>query len=118
MPANWDPIQTLNGGRVEWPTGPMTLSPGFSPRWVEAWVVQGGLMGPGDTWTGPSQSTGQSSPWSGWGPGSTQWTADAPGWINGNGSFQAGAAIGISVLASRNAGTYEYHWWFEVVALV
>ena len=112
MPANWDPYQNINSGRVEWPTGPMTLNPGFDPKWVDAWVVQGGGMGPGDTWTGPCQSTTQSS---GWMPGT--WTADALKWING--SFQAGPAIGVSILASRNstAGTYEYHWWFDVVVL-
>lgn len=118
MAANWDPFQNLNSGRVEWPTGPMTVSSGFGPKWVEAWVVQGGLMGPGDTWTGPSQSTGHSSPWSGWGAGSTQWTADTPGWASG--TFQPGPAVGIALLASRSTATpytYEYEWWFDVVVL-
>jgi hypothetical protein len=116
MPANWDTYQNLSTtNRVEWPTGPMTgLNQGSAPRWVEAWVVQGGGMGPGNTWTGPSQGTTQSS-WSGW--VANRWTAAEPGWING--SFQPGPALGISLLALRNstAGSYEYDWWFDVVVL-
>jgi hypothetical protein len=123
MPANWDLYQSVYSGRVEWPTGPMTLTPDFAPRWVEAWVVQGGGMGPGQDLPGPSQCTFQSSPWSDWGLGSTRWTADAPRWINGNGSFQTGAgldaALGISLLASRHTvtGDYEFNWWFDVIIL-
>jgi hypothetical protein len=115
MPANWDIYQNLNSGRVEWPTGPMTLSPGFAARWVEAWVVQGGGMGAGFDLPGPSQSTAHGSGWSAFMP--NQWTADAPRWITG--SFQAGPAMGISLLASRNSalGTYEFNWWFDVVVL-
>jgi hypothetical protein len=95
MPANWDYYQTLNSGRIEWPKGDMTLSAGFTARWVEAWAVQGGGMGAGLDY---------------------RWTADSPGWIAG--SFQAGPAVGIALLASRNsAGVYQYNWWFGVVVL-
>ena len=92
----------------------MTVSPGFTARWVEAWAVQGGGMGAGLDLPGPSQSSHHGSGWSAFMP--NRWTADAPGWING--SFQAGPAVGIALLASRDGqGAYEYNWWFGVVIL-
>ncbi|OWV98650.1 hypothetical protein ATY81_26865 [Rhizobium sp. R72] len=117
MPANWYLTQHLNpnNGRIEWPGGPITgVDPGYDPKWVEAWAVQGGGLSATQIWMGPSQSTTQSS-WSGFTPGS--WAAAEPGWKNGN--FQPGLAMGISLLALRNnaTGTYEYEWWFEVVML-
>jgi hypothetical protein len=116
MPANWDFYQNINFGtsRVEWPMGPMALTPGFAPRWVEAWVVQSstGVVTSG---AGASQSTSQRS---GWSPGSTRWTADGipPGWVNG--SFQPGPALGIALLASRDStGADEFDFWLDVVCL-
>jgi hypothetical protein len=123
MPGNWDLIQHVNpaNGRIEWPTGPIAdVHPGFNPRWVEAWVVQGEGLLEDHFWTGPSQSSRQ-SPWSGFAP--DRWTATEPGWTQGQ--FQAGTAsapefaVGIALLALRNnaAGTYEYEWWHEIVLL-
>ena len=76
MPANWDYYQNINFGtsRVEWPTGPMDLTNGFYPRWVEAWVVQSSLGDPSETsGAGASQSTSQRANWQ---PGYDRWTAD------------------------------------------
>jgi len=110
-------------GRIEWPEGPIDPpDPGFSPVWVEAWVVQGGGMIDGHVWTGTSQSSKQSL-WSGFTPG--EWTAAEPGWIQGQ--FTPGTvanpqfAIGIALLALQNnagpAPAYEYEWWYEIVFL-
>ena len=120
MPANWDHLQHLNGGRVEWPTGPITgLNAGDVPLWVEAWVVQGapGMgQGSGAILQGPSQSTSHSPSWSGWTAPYPRWTADVAGWANGK--FTAGQfALGISLLALRNGGVQEFEWWFQPILL-
>lgn len=114
MPANWDKYQHINPGnhRVEWPTGPMTLNSGFAAKWVDAWVVQGGIPIPQVTHPGPSQSAAQSAGWV-----SGRWTAATHKWKNGN--FVPGPALGISILASDNGtGTYEYHWWVDWLILL
>ncbi|SIT56671.1 conserved hypothetical protein [Mesorhizobium prunaredense] len=113
MAANWDFYQTLNSGRIEFPKGDQTVSTGYTPRWVEAWAVQGGGMGPGLDLPGPSQSTAHGAGWSAFPP--NRWTADWPGWISG--TFQPGPAVGIALLASRNGGATEYNWWFGLVYL-
>ena len=119
MPGNWDTFQQLKDGRVEWPTGDtdMVAMVGFAPLRVEAWAVQGGTMGAGESWEGPSQSTsweGSSSK-----PGSPdRWTADTQGWIQG--SFQEGPAVGIAFVASRSTAepdTFKFNWWFDVIVL-
>jgi hypothetical protein len=125
MAANWDSMQTLNNGRVEWPTGPITgLNPSEEPRWVEAWVVQAdaGAVFPfeGIKYVGSSQSSGHTPHWSGWGAGPyTMWKADDPGWAYGN--FTSGFALGIALLAYRdtatNPNTTEFEWWYEIVWL-
>jgi hypothetical protein len=113
MPRNWDPSQNINGGswQVEWPQGPLTddggsafPDVGWTPRWLEAWVVQDS--------TGASQRTAQRS---GWAPG--RWTADGipPGWING--SFQPGLALGIALLAYNDGTTDTYDWWLDPIDL-
>lgn len=116
MPANWAPLQKLLNGRVEWPTGPMTgLHANFEPTWVEAWVVQGTGTNQADMiWSGPSQSTAQSS-WTGFVSG--QWTAAEPGWKSG--TLYAGPALGITLLAMRNkvTGDHEFDWWFDPIIL-
>src|SRR4051794_23872235 len=93
MPRNWDPSQNLNAGQVEWPEGPMTTDDGltfpeagWTPKWLDAWVVQDS--------TNASQSTYQTG---GWAPG--RWTADGipPGWKNG--TFLPGLALGIALVA-------------------
>jgi hypothetical protein len=123
MPGgNWYQYQHLNNGKVEWPTRTTgDLDQGFEPQWVQAWVVQGGDddgAGDDDAGTsypgpGPSQSSSESS-WSGWEP-PHQWTASEPGWANG--TFQAGAATGIALMALYNRNTspptYEYQWWVK-----
>jgi hypothetical protein len=118
MPANWDATQYLTNGRVEWPMGDITgLNANEVPMWVDAWVVQGGGDAAGQILAGPSQSSSHSPSWSGWGTAPyNRWMADVAGWANG--TFQAGqAAMGISVLATREADVHRYEWWFEVVIL-
>jgi hypothetical protein len=116
--GNWDFYQPLSNGKVEWPTGPTgTLDPGYEPRWVQAWVVQGGTMGAGNFNPGPSQSSSESS-WSGWAPPG-RWTASEPGWVNG--PLQPGPATGIAVIAlynrNTNPPTHEYEWWYDAIWL-
>ena len=123
MPGgNWYQYQHLNNGKVEWPTGPTEdIDQGFEPpRWVQAWVVQGGRRrhrastGTSYPGQGPSQSSSESS-WSGWEP-PDQWTAVRArvGKRNLPGS---GAATGIALLALYNRNTspptYEYQWWVK-----
>jgi hypothetical protein len=119
MPANWYPVQTLHGGRVEWPKGPITGLTGTDvPMWVDAWVVQGGGQYAGTVLHGPSQSTSHSPSWAGWTAPYNSWTADVAGWANGQ--FTPWRfALGISVLALRDAaGGHKYEWWFQPIFLV
>ena len=117
----WDAVQTLSGGRVEWPTGPIDgLEPNAVPTWVEAWVVQGGGEVAGRLVDGASQSSSHGPSWSGWGsPPYERWTANSPGWASG--TFQAGhAALGITLLATYDPTKsipQGYDWWFEVIGL-
>ena len=121
MAANWNYYQNVEYGseHVEWPTGPMTLTPGFEPRWVEAWVVQSSTGDPNViSGAGASQSTSQRS---GWVPGNSSWTADGipPGWANG--SFEPGPALGIALLASRKGVSapydFEFDYWVDIIEL-
>lgn len=109
MPGgNWDYNQNLNAGQVEWPTGPLTVAPTGTeiPTWVEAWVLQRA--------TGASQRTVQSS---GWVTG--QWTADGHVWREGR--FQAGPALGIALVSTRdsatNPPTARHYWWIDMINL-
>ena len=117
-------------GRVEWPSGPFDVNPGFTPTWVEAWVVQGGPATQQQAFiTGPSQSTSQSS-WFGFTPPAGgfpgEWEATEPGWRNGRFTPSPSPtspefAIGIALMALRDQApnpTYQYEWWVEVVQLV
>src|SRR5215510_10087710 len=83
MPGRWNPIQHVNNGRVEFPSGPIdSLDAGFDPRYLDAWVVQGGPTTQGQVFvTGPSQSNRQSSGFvlpAGGSPG--KWNATVNGW--------------------------------------
>jgi hypothetical protein len=101
--GNWDPNQTLNGGRVKWPTGPLTDIPASQVRRVEAWVVQ-------DT-TGASQRTKQTGNFQ-----QGRWKADEGRWTRG--VFQAGPADGIAVVSWRDAkGRYHSYWWYDDINL-
>jgi hypothetical protein len=115
MPGNWDPTQHLTpAGQVEWPTGPYNIG-GFNPTWVDAWVVQGGvLLGiPGLDLPGPSESSHGSGA-AAFAAG--KWEADALGWRNGN--LQPGPALGIALMAMRDAaGNDEFDWWLDIVKL-
>jgi hypothetical protein len=120
MPAgNFDPDQYLNYGRVEWPRGPLTVDSGFTPTWLQTWIVQGGPKDPDETrfYPGPVQSTNQSAYWSGFKVGS--WTATEPGWQSGK--FDPGMAVGIAVLAiEQNGGAYtdyRYEFWVDLITL-
>jgi len=122
--GKWYPTQHVSAnGRIEWPEGPLDApDPGFSPVWLESWIVQGGGLAAGQVSTGPSQSSKQSL-WSGFAP--LEWTATEPGWVQGQ--FTPGTvtnpqfAMGIALLALQNntgpAPAYKYVWWFELVFL-
>jgi hypothetical protein len=125
MPGNWAQYQNINGGngRVEWPTGPLTVGPNEVPKWIEAWVLQSSSSttppAKGVEGTGASQSSRQSS---GWEPGYGHWTADGPpaGWTNG--MFLPGLpAVGIALESSRdnstNPPTNKFFWWSDVIIL-
>jgi hypothetical protein len=113
MPGNWDPIQHLTAaGQVDWPKGPYHIG-AFNPRWVDAWVVQD--LGVPIPWPhldlpGPSQSAHGSAFAAG------KWTADTLGWRNGN--LASGPALGIALMAMRDAaGHDEFDWWLDIVNL-
>jgi len=132
MPGRWYPTQTVSAnGRVEWPKGPIDfpLPAGFTPTWLEAWVVQGGPPTQGQTFvTGPSQSCKQSQAWDPFvlpaGGNAGEWKATEPGWRQGQftpstASTPPQFGIGIALMALRNnAGTaYQYEWWVDAVYL-
>jgi len=122
MPRNWDPSQTLNNGQVEWPQGPLTTDTGqtfptvgWTPRWVDAWVVQarnGGISRPGQINVGASQATYQKGSWV---PG--RWTAAGipPGWKSG--TFRRGLATGIALVAFKKGTADAYEWWVDAINL-
>jgi hypothetical protein len=112
MPGNWDPTQHLtNAGQVEWPTGPYAIG-AFNPRWVDAWVVQdpGDIPWPHLDLPGPSQSA------HGTAFGAGKWKANTLGWRNGD--LKHGPALGIALMAMRDAaGNDEFDWWLDIVNL-
>ena len=118
MPGgNWDQYQPLINGKVQWPAGPIKdIDESVDhPRWVQAWVVQGGPDTASTTiYHGSSQSSCESS-WSGWIPG--RWNAVEPGWVNG--PFSSGSAVGVALLAlyNKNQDIYEYEWWIDDIIL-
>jgi hypothetical protein len=104
--GKWDFNQHRNPvtNRVEWPTGDLTLTGKEIPKRVEAWVLQRS--------TGASQRTFQTA----FGvPG--RWTADTPGWVQG--TFQAGAALGIALVTSLDPDTNAdaFSWWVDQIDL-
>jgi hypothetical protein len=127
MPRNWDPSQNLNNGRVEWPQGPLTddkgqdfPTAGWTPRWLDAWVVQaangaGAPAGGGvpHAAIGASQATHQSDESGPWAPG--RWTADGMGWKSG--TFYPRLAMGIALLAYKKGNDDAYDWWIDLVDL-
>jgi len=109
MPAgNWNYKQKLNTttGRVEWPTGPLVLSGSEKPTWLDAWITQRS--------TGASQKTHATNFTS-----TTQWAAD--GWDSSpwtEGKFKPGPAVGIALVATRDAqGNSAYFWWVDEILL-
>jgi len=111
MPGGrWDPNQSLNpvSHQVEWPTGPLSVVSGTElPTYLEAWVVQRS--------TGASQGTAQTAFPKFASPGT--WTANTPVWRNG--SFQAGPALGIALVASHDSATNTdaFFWWVDEIEL-
>jgi hypothetical protein len=122
MPKNWDPSQNLNNGQVEWPQGPLTddygqdfPTAGWTPKWVDAWVVQADSGEVATAAIGASQATRQGGPNAAWAPG--RWTADGipPGWRSG--TFEKGLALGIALLAYKKGKDDAYDWWVDVINL-
>ena len=117
MPGNFNALQIINNGRVEWPWGQLTdVDLGFSPTWLQSWIVQGGTVNPSETAfiPGPAQSTNESAYWSGF--PQDYWLASEPGWLSG--SFSHGAAVGIAVLAIYDGTNYKYEFWVDPITLL
>jgi hypothetical protein len=124
MPGNWDYVQHLKNGKVEWPKGDTDVGAmqGFDPWRVEAWVVQSegipeGATGQKASWEGPSQTTSWERTVSKPGP-SDRWATDTLGWMQG--SFREGPAVGIAFVASKSAtgpDRFKFNWWFDVIDL-
>jgi hypothetical protein len=117
MPGgNFNPLQIIKHGRVEWPWGQLTLDAGFSPTWLQSWIVQGGTTAPNENtfFPGPAQSTNESAYWSGF--AQDYWVASEPGWLSG--SFTHGPAVGIAVLAVSDGTNVKYEFWVDAITLL
>ena len=109
MAPNWDPVQTLTGGRVDFSTGPLDLTglPGNpvnpKPKWVDAWIVQSST-GSAQTYYG-SASSGAFAV-------GGHWIANVR--LYNRGILLPGPAVGIALLywkADNNVNGYL--WWSE-----
>jgi len=116
MPAGkWDFQQTLSGGFVVYPAGPINLAPGEMLVRVEAWVMQ--------QRHNAVQMTYQDYP-----PNSypTRWIADDV-WFPRvsptnetfppRGPFRRGPALGTAVAIGLLNGQQTYYWWTQEVEL-
>jgi hypothetical protein len=101
--GNWHPTQHIAAnGRVEFPKGPLALTGGDRPRWVDAWIVQAS--------TGSAQ-TYYGSVASGAFTVAGEWTANVR--LYNKGRFQPGPAVGIALLYVKDGDNNEYFWWTE-----
>jgi hypothetical protein len=101
--GNFDDPQTLNGGRVEWPTGPLTLAANETPLWIQAWIVQASTGSAQTCWGAPQHNS--------FPPG--RWIANLNQFNRG--TFQPGFAVGIALVWTQigpaNTPRPAYFWW-------
>ena len=89
------PVQYIApNGRVEFPKGPLALTGGDTPKWVDAWIVQSST-GSAQTYYG-SVSSGAFAM-------ANEWTANVR--LYNRGSFQPGPAVGIVSSMSKTEAT-------------
>jgi hypothetical protein len=101
--GNWHPVQYIApNGRVEFPKGPLALTGGDTPKWVDAWIVQSST-GSAQTYYGSVSSGAFAMP--------NEWTANVR--LYNRGSFQPGPAVGIALLYVKDGSNNEYFWWSE-----
>jgi hypothetical protein len=100
--GNWDTNQHLHSGRVDAPTGQLTLIPQSQVRRVEAWIVQDS--------TGAIQRTVQTKNFV-----QDKWTAGEELWIDGD--FQIGVAHGTALVFWRDANTWYQKQWEADITL-
>jgi hypothetical protein len=105
--GNWDPVQNITSGRVDFSTGPLDLTglPGNpTPRWVDAWIVQSS--------TGSAQ-TYYGSKGSGAFAVAGHWIANVR--LYNRGTFLPGPAVGIALVywKDTNSSSKGYLWWSE-----
>jgi hypothetical protein len=103
--GNFDDSQHLNGGRVEWPRGPLLLLNNEEALWIQAWIVQAST-GSAQTCFGTRKSGAFAQ--------AGYWTANRNQYNRG--AFQQGFAVGIALLWTRigpSGGTLQpkYFWW-------
>jgi hypothetical protein len=102
MPANWDPVQTIVNGHVDFPTGPLVLTGNQKPKWVDAWIVQSST-GSAQTYYGSKTSGAFNTP--------GKWIANVRLYSLGN--FLPGPAVGIALVYWKDGNNNGYIWWSE-----
>jgi hypothetical protein len=102
MPANWDLVQNITSGRVDFSTGPLVLTGNQTPKWVDAWIVQSS--------TGSAQSY-YGSARSGAFAVAGHWIANVR--LYNRGTFLPGPAVGIALVHWRDGNQNGYIWWSE-----
>ena len=101
----WIERQNLNGGRVEWPRGPLELDDGEQVIRVEAWIMQQS--------TGASQKSVQIGHYA-----DDEWVADQDTWNEGD--FKPGLAMGVAmvVVSAGDPPKKSSYWWATAIMLV
>jgi hypothetical protein len=101
MPANWDPVQIITNGRVDFSTGPLVLTGTQKPKWVDAWIVQSST-GSAQTYYGSVTSGAFAA---------GKWIANVQ--LYSRGKFQPGPAVGIALVYWKDGTNNGYIWWSE-----
>jgi len=101
--GNWHPVQYIAAnGRVEFPKGPLDLSPSERAKWVDAWIVQAST-GSAETYYGSDASDAFDV--------ADEWTANVR--LYNRGRFEPGPAVGIALLYVKDGSDNKYFWWTE-----
>jgi hypothetical protein len=101
--GNWHPVQYIAAnGRVEFPKGPLDLSPSERAKWVDAWIVEAST-GSAQTYYGSDASDAFDV--------ADEWTANVR--LYNRGRFEPGPAVGIALLYVKDGSDNKYFWWTE-----